>query len=225
MFCPECKQSLSVRQALDLYAWRSSPWRGPTIECPRCLALLKPKRWGRDLVGLLTVACMVLVLLALISHVGTEVRLAIAPSILAGFLGSVPIGFIVAEIMGCGVVQASPLDPEQSNAIRPGTNRKCPHCRRLVSSEARTCPSCGQKLYPPLRPTTHDKIGSLLKQIDKQSLTSPPEEYFTKTQEHAWNRQVKEAALELGKVLLTSKPKSETHLKAERLLKKMGYRF
>jgi len=114
---------------------------------------------------------------------------------------------------------------EDLNEKPLGEKRKCPHCGLAISREARTCPSCGQKLYPPLLPITHDKIAALLQQIDKATLTSSPEEYFTKAQEHAWNRQVKEAALELGKVLLVSKPKSEIHLKAERLLKKMGYRF
>jgi hypothetical protein len=64
-----------------------------------------------------------------------------------------------------------------------------------------------------------------LQQIDKATLTSSPEEYFTKAQEYAWEWQVKEAALELGKVLLASPPKSDIHRKAEGLLKKMGYRF
>jgi hypothetical protein len=103
--------------------------------------------------------------------------------------------------------------------------RACPHCGNVVSYVAQTCPKCGHRLYPPLLPITHDKIGILLEQIDKRALTQSPEEYYRQAQDHAWDWRVPQAALELGKVLLTSSPKSDIHRKAERLLKKMGYRF
>ena len=120
------------------------------------------------------------------------------------------------------VISGPSLDFQE---IQQGIRRKCPHCDEVIPSEERTCPKCGEKLPAPLYPITHDKVEVLLKSIDRQSLTSSSEEYFNRAQAYAYDWQVPEAAQELGKVLLVSKPKSEVHRKAERLLKKMGYRF
>ena len=214
--CPECKRHMPLWEGMlafynGPYGWaallRDPEGRDRVTRCEHCGARLRYKRSALQQISGFALACAWLgCFLVFYYHYHERVL-----SWVVLFLGLPSVVIHVLVTTRFEVIDPSDAY-QQREAIGRGIKRVCPHCRNVIPSEERVCPGCGERLYPPLRPTTHDKIAALLQQIDKATLTSSPEEYFTKAQEHAWNRQVKEAALELGKVLLVSKPKSEIHL-------------